>query len=58
MLRVAIVFFLLALVAALFGFEVIASTFADIAQIAFWIFAVLFGIALVGGLIAGREVVT
>jgi uncharacterized membrane protein YtjA (UPF0391 family) len=56
MLRIAIVFFLLALVAGLFGFEVLASTFGDIAQIAFWIFAVLFGITLVGGLLAGRAV--
>lgn len=58
MLRIAIVFFLLALMAALFGFEVIASTFTDIARIAFWIFTILFGIALIGGLLAGREVVT
>lgn len=54
MLRFAIVFFILALIAGLLGFEVIASTFADLAQIAFWIFAVLFGITLVGGLLAGR----
>jgi uncharacterized membrane protein YtjA (UPF0391 family) len=54
MLRIAVVFFLLALVAGLFGFEVLASTFGDIAQIAFWIFAFLFGITLIGGLLAGR----
>ena len=56
MLRIAVVFFLLALVAGLFGFEVLSSTFADIAQIAFWIFAFLFGITLVGGVLAGRAV--
>ena len=49
MLGLAITLFLLALVAALFGFEVIASTFAGVAQIAFWIFVVLFLISLVSG---------
>jgi uncharacterized membrane protein YtjA (UPF0391 family) len=57
MLRIAVVFFLLALVAGLFGFNVLASTFGDIAQIAFWIFAFLFGLTLIGGLLAGRTAV-
>lgn len=53
MLRIAVVFFVLALLLALFGFNVIASTFAGIAQIAFWIFLVLFVISLVAGLLRG-----
>lgn len=54
MLTTAIVFFLLAVLAALFGFNVIASTFAGLAQIAFWVFVVLFVISLISGLVRGR----
>lgn len=50
MLGLAITLFLIALVAALFGFNVIASAFAGVAQIVFWIFLVLFVISLVAGL--------
>lgn len=51
MLRTAIVLFLIALVAALFGFEVIASGFAAVAKIVFWVFLVLFGLSLITGLV-------
>lgn len=51
MLTVAIVFFLLALAAALFGFNILASSFAAIAKIAFWIFLAIFLISLVAGLV-------
>ena len=51
MLGLAITLFLLALVAALFGFNLIASAFAGAAQIAFWIFAVLFVVSLIAHLI-------
>ncbi len=51
MLRAAIVFFVIALVLGLFGFNVIASTFASIAQVLFWIFLVLFVISLIWGLV-------
>lgn len=57
MLRIAIVFAILALLAALFGFNILASTFGDIAQIAFWIFLAIFVISLVLGLLTGRAVV-
>ncbi len=57
MLRLAIVFAILALIAALFGFNVLASTFGDIAQIAFWIFLVIFVVSLLLGLATGRRVV-
>lgn len=55
MLRAAVVLFLIALVAALFGFNVIASTFASVAQIFFWIFLVLFAISLIAGLVGRGE---
>lgn len=51
MLRAAIVLFVIALILALFGFNVIASTFASIAQVLFWIFLVLFVISLIWGLV-------
>lgn len=47
MLRIAIAFFLLALVAAVLGFGGIASAFAGIAEILFWAFLVLFGVSLI-----------
>lgn len=53
MLRLAIVFFVIALLLALFGFNIIASAFASIAQIAFWIFLVLFVVSLIAGLMRG-----
>jgi uncharacterized membrane protein YtjA (UPF0391 family) len=51
MLTVALVFFLLALASALFGFEILASSFAALAKIAFWIFLAIFLISLVVGLV-------
>jgi len=50
MLNWAITFFLIAIVAALFGFSGIATGFADIAQLLFILFLVLFAISLVVGL--------
>jgi uncharacterized membrane protein YtjA (UPF0391 family) len=55
MLGLAVTLFLLALLAALFGFNVIASAFAGAAQIAFWIFAVLFVISLLTHLFGPRR---
>ena len=46
MIRWAVIFLVIALVAALFGFGGVASTAAGIAQVLFWIFAVFFVIAL------------
>lgn len=51
MLQLALVFFLLAFVAAVFGFGIVASTFAAAAKIAFWIFVALFLVSLVSGLV-------
>lgn len=55
MLRWALIFLVIALVAALFGFGGIAATATNIAQILFYIFLVLFLVALLFGLIAGRK---
>ncbi|MGH7839030.1 MAG: DUF1328 domain-containing protein [Candidatus Binataceae bacterium] len=51
MLRWAIGFFIIALIAAVLGFGGIAVAAAGIAKLLFYIFLVLFLIALVGGLL-------
>lgn len=50
MLRLAIVFFIIAIIAAVFGFGGIAAGASHIAVILFWIFVVLFLISLITGL--------
>ncbi|MEL6617956.1 MAG: DUF1328 domain-containing protein [Pseudomonadota bacterium] len=55
MLRWALVFFLVAIVAAVFGFGGIASASAGIAQVLFFVFIVLFLIAIVANLVRGRQ---
>lgn len=54
MLRAAIIFFIVAVIAAVFGFGGIASGAATIAQILFGIFLVLFLISIVAHLVSGR----
>lgn len=49
MLRWSFIFLAIALVAALFGFTQIAAGAAGIAKILFFLFLVLFILALVGG---------
>jgi uncharacterized membrane protein YtjA (UPF0391 family) len=51
MLQWALVFFVVAIAAALFGFGGIASSAAGIAQILFYIFIILFIISLITGLV-------
>lgn len=51
MLRWALIFFIIALFAAMFGFTGIAVAAAGIAKILFFIFLILFLLALIGGLI-------
>lgn len=51
MLRYSIIFFIVALVAALFGFGGIAAGATEIAKILFFIFLVLFVVSLVAGLL-------
>lgn len=49
MLSWALLFLVLALIAGLFGFEIVASAFAGIAQILFFVFLVLFVVLLFVG---------
>lgn len=49
MLHYSIVFLVIALIAALFGFGVIASTAAGIAKILFVVFLVLFVVSFIMG---------
>lgn len=55
MLYWAAIFLIIAIVAAVFGFGGIAVAAADIARILFFIFVVLFVIALLVGLFTGRK---
>ncbi|HEX5775575.1 MAG TPA: DUF1328 domain-containing protein [Caulobacteraceae bacterium] len=56
MLRWALIFLVVALVAAVLGFTSIAGAAIDVAKILFWIFAVLFVISLVMHMVRGRGV--
>ncbi|MFL5728424.1 MAG: DUF1328 domain-containing protein [Cytophagaceae bacterium] len=49
MLRWAFIFLVVAIIAAIFGFTNIAEGAADISKILFFIFLVLFVLALIGG---------
>jgi uncharacterized membrane protein YtjA (UPF0391 family) len=51
MLRWAVIFFVVALIAAAFGFLGIASAAVGIARIIFFIFIVLFLLSLIGGVV-------
>lgn len=54
MLGWALTFFIVAVIAALFGFTGIAGAMAWIAQVLFFLFIVLFVIALITGAARGR----
>lgn len=51
MLHYAVVFFIVALIAALFGFTGIAAGAVEIAKILFFIFVLLFAVSLFMGLV-------
>jgi uncharacterized membrane protein YtjA (UPF0391 family) len=51
MLHYALVFFVVAIIAAVFGFTGIAVGAAEIAKILFFIFLLLFVVSLIAGLI-------
>ena len=55
MLSWAITFFLLAIVAAIFGFGGLAGTFAVAAKVLFAAFVVLFFVTLVANLVSGKK---
>lgn len=54
MLGYAIAFFIIAIIAAVFGFGNIAEGATSIAQILFFVFVVLFIISLITGVVRGR----
>ena len=56
MLRLALFFLVVSLVAALFGFSGIAAASAGIAKILFFIFIVIFVVLLVIGLMVGSTI--
>ncbi len=55
MLRWALIFLVLALVAAAFGFGGLAATSAGIAKLLFWVFIIVFAISLVAGIATGKR---
>ncbi len=54
MLRWAAGFFIIAIIAAIFGFGGVASGSAEIARVLFFLFLVVFVVSLVWGLMTGR----
>jgi uncharacterized membrane protein YtjA (UPF0391 family) len=56
MLRWALAFLVLALIAAFLGFGGIAAASAGIAKTLFFIFLVIFAVTLILGLAAGRRI--
>lgn len=56
MLRLALTFLVIALIAALLGFGGITVITVDIARILFFIFLVLFAVSLIAHLLRGRGV--
>jgi uncharacterized membrane protein YtjA (UPF0391 family) len=55
MLRWAVIFLIIALVAAVFGFTDVAAASADIAKVLFGLFLILFLGAVVLGVVAARR---
>ena len=55
MLRLALMFFVVALIAAVFGFGGIAAASAGVAKFLFFVFIALFAVALVFGGIDSRS---
>ncbi len=55
LLKWALVFFIISLIAALFGFTDIAAASAEVARILFYIFLVIFVVLLVVGLALSRR---
>lgn len=53
MLRWALIFLIVALVAGALGFTSVAGASAGIAQILFWLFVIVFVLMLIGSLLRG-----
>ncbi len=58
LLKWALIFFVVALIAAAFGFTGIAAGAASIAKILFYLFLGIFVVLLIAGIIVGRKVVS
>lgn len=56
MLRLALFFLVVSIIAAIFGFGGIASASAEIAKILFFIAIVIFVVLLIAGLMAGSSI--
>ncbi len=56
MLRWSLTFFIIAIVAAIFGFGGIASGASEIARVLFFFFVVIFLVSLIWGLATGRRI--
>jgi uncharacterized membrane protein YtjA (UPF0391 family) len=56
LLKWALIFFLISIVAAVFGYTGISVASADIARVLFYIFVVIFLVLLVLGVAAARRV--
>jgi uncharacterized membrane protein YtjA (UPF0391 family) len=56
LLKWALIFFLISIIAAVFGFTGVSAASADVARILFYIFVVIFLALLVLGLMAARSV--
>jgi len=54
LLHWAVIFFIVAIIAAIFGFGNIAAAATDIARILFFIFLVVFLLLMIGWLIRGK----
>jgi len=57
MLQWALAFLILALVAAFFGFAGVAAASAGIAKILFYVFAIVFAVTLLAGLLESRRAI-
>ena len=55
MLRLAVLFLVVAIISAMFGFGLVTSVAYDAAKILFFVFLVLFVISLLGGSLRGRR---
>ena len=56
LLKWALIFFIISIIAAIFGFGGISAATGDIARILFYIFVVIFIVLLVLGLVLARRV--
>ena len=55
MLSWSLAFFIVAIIAAVFGFGGIATGAAEIARVCFFFFIVVFAVTLIYGLVTGRK---